>query len=275
MNPHSRPALSLLSMLKSVFGNRSLLATLVRRDVAQNYQGSYFGRLWGFAAPALMLVVYTYLFAGIFGARWNEGGESRLHFGLILLTGMLVHGCFADLVNRSPSLVMSHSNYVKRVVFPLEILPLVACGTAAFHALVGFTVVMVGLLLVQGGLPVAALCLPIVIFPLLMLSLGVSWVLASIGVYARDIGPAVSLSTTALLFVSPVFYPVSAVPAAYRGLLRLNPLAFSIEQARGALIWGRWPDWTGLAAFYVGGLLVAWTGYVCFQMTRKGFADVL
>jgi lipopolysaccharide transport system permease protein len=275
MNPHRSAALSPLSLLRSVSRNRSLLAQMVRRDVAQDYEGSHFGLLWGFAAPAFMLVVYTFLFAGIFGARWNEGGESKLHFGLILFTGLIVHGCFAELVNRSASLVLTHANYVKRVVFPLEILPLMGLGTAAFHALIGFAVVVLGLLLMDGVVPLAVLCVPVIVLPLLLLSLGLSWLLASIGVYVRDIGQVVGLLTTALLFVSPVFYPASAVPPAYRGLLHLNPLAFFIEQVRGAIIWGRWPDWPVLAAFYLGALVVAWAGYAWFQLTRKGFADVL
>ena len=275
MNPHANARISPLSPVISLLRHRGLVAMMVRRDIASRYKGSYLGWIWELFNPALMLAVYTFLFAGIFGARWAGVGDSKLHFGVILFAGLLVHGCFADLVNRSSGLVVSHANYVKRVIFPLEILSVVALGTAIFHVAIGFGVLLLALLALGQPIHAAVITIPLILLPLFLLALGVSWTLASIGVFVRDVGQFVALLTTALMFVSPIFYPLSAVPSAWQAAFRLNPLVFFIEQVRAAVIWGVWPEWPLLVAWFVGALLVAWAGHAWFQLTRKGFADVL
>ena len=166
-------------------------------------------------------------------------------------------------------------NYVKKVVFPLELLPLVAIGTAVFHALVGFVVLAGALVVLRGGLPATALALPVIVAPYVVLLLGVTWILAALGVYLRDIAQLTGLVSMLFMFLSPVLYPASALPEQYRFWLALNPLTLPLEETRAALMFGRWPDWGALAVYTVVALAVAAAGYWWFQKSRKGFADVI
>lgn len=275
MNPHARRLLGPGTWLLGLVQHRSLLALMVRRDIAQRYRGSWLGWTWQFLQPALMLVVYTFLFAGVFGARWPGAQGGALQFGLVLYAGLLVHGAFADLVNRAPGLVVSHANYVKKVIFPLDILPVMALGTALFQALIGFGVLVGGLALVGAPLHGALAAVPLLLATLMLFALGLAYVLASLGTFVRDIGQAVTLATTALLFLSPVFYPVSAVPEPLQAWLQLNPLAYFIETVRAAVVQGAWPAPGPLLAWLLAGAGAAWAGHAWFELTRAGFADVL
>jgi len=166
-------------------------------------------------------------------------------------------------------------NFVKRVVFPLEILPVVAAGAALFHAAVSLAVLLGAVFVATGSIPWTALLFPLVLVPLLMLTLGVAWVLASLGVFMRDVGQVVGLLTTVLLFLSPVFFPITAVPESFRPWMQVNPLTFAIEQSRALLIFGELPAWQDWLVYTAATGVVAWAGYAWFQKTRKGFADVL
>jgi lipopolysaccharide transport system permease protein len=186
-----------------------------------------------------------------------------------------VHGLFAEVLNRGPSLILSNVNYVKKVVFPLEILPVITMGAALFHSLISLGVLLAVFVLFNGYLHWTSIFTPLVLLPLVILTLGLAWMLASLGVFLRDVGQTIGITTTVMLFLAPVFYPVTAVPEEFRPWLMVNPLTFIIEQAREVLIWGRLPDWTGLGTYTVVALATAWAGYAWFQKTRKGFADVL
>jgi lipopolysaccharide transport system permease protein len=262
-------------MIASVWRNRELLVALVRREVAGRYRGSLMGILWSLLNPVLMLLVYTFVFSVVFGARWKVAGDSKTEFALILFVGLIVFNLFAECVNRAPGLILSNPNYVKKVVFPLEILPWVVLGSSAFHALVSLAVWLVAYAALVGSPHATALLLPFVILPLLLLTMGFAWTLASLGVYLRDVSQIIGVVTTILLFLSPVFYPASALPETYRSLLLLNPLTPAIEQARAVLIRGEAPD----PAFLLGYLLLAatfaWAGFAWFQKTRRGFSDVI
>lgn len=276
MNPHAAARTSPLALAAGLWRNRQLIAAMVRREVVGRYRGSVMGLLWSFITPLLMLVVYTFVFSVVFKARWSGAeGEGRAQFAMLLFTGLVVHGLFAEVINRAPSLVTGNVNYVKRVVFPLEILPVVAAGAALFHAAVSLAVLLLAVLVATGSVPWTALLFPLVLVPLLLLTLGVGWALASLGVFMRDVGQVVGLLTTVLLFVSPVFFPVAAVPEALRPWMHLNPLTFIIEQSRALLIFGRPLAWPGWLAYTAGAAVLAWAGYAWFQKTRKGFADVL
>jgi lipopolysaccharide transport system permease protein len=259
----------------SLWRNRSLIRALVRREVVGRYRGSVMGILWSFFNPIFMLAVYTFVFSVVFKARWSGGSESKTEFALVLFAGLIVFNLFAECFNRAPGLILSNVNYVKRVVFPLEILPWVALGSAIFHALVSLSVWLIAYLLLFGVPHITILLLPLVILPLLLLIMGLSWGLASLGVYLRDVSQFIGIFTTVLLFLSPIFYPVSALPEQYRPLLLLNPLTPAIEQARQVLIWGNAPDLKILSMYLLCAALVAWLGFAWFQKTRKGFADVL
>lgn len=234
------------------------------------------GLAWSFFNPMLMLAVYTFVFSVVFKARWGVGGEEgKGQFAVVLFAGMIVHSLFAEVLNRAPSLILSNVNYVKKVVFPLEILPIISLGAALFHSLISLAVLIVAFGLFNGYLPWTAVFTPLVLLPFMILTLGLAWILASLGVFLRDVGQTIGIITTIMMFLAPVFYPVSALPEPLRPWLMVNPLTFIVEQAREVLIWGHVPDWKGLIIYSVVATIVAWVGFAWFQKTRKGFADVL
>ena len=222
-----------------------------------------------------MLAVYTFVFSVVFRAKWGGGNGSRTEFALILFVGMIVFNLFAECFTRAPGLILSNVNYVKKVVFPLEILPWVALGSAMFHTLVSIAVWFAAYL-ISFGLPhPTVLFLPLIFIPLCMFVLGLSWGLSSLGVFLRDVSQLVGILVTVLMFLSPIFYPVTALPEAYRPLLYLNPLLPAIEQARAVLYFGQAPNWLMLGVYYLATASLCWVGFAWFQKTRKGFADVL
>lgn len=279
MNPHASQSLSLASLLRSLWQYRPLILQLAHREVVGRYKGSILGLAWSFFNPVLMLSVYTFVYSVVFKARWSVGpsadAETKTEFALLLFVGMIVHGLFSEIVNRAPQLILNNQNYVKRVVFPLEILPVVSMLAAVFHAMVSLVVMLLAFSLFNGYLPWTAVYAPLVILPLVVLTLGFSWALASLGVFLRDLGQFIGLVSTVLMFLAPVFYPVSALPEEFRPWMMANPLTFIIEQMREVLIWGHTPDAAGLARYSLVSAAVAWAGFAWFQKTRKGFADVL
>jgi lipopolysaccharide transport system permease protein len=272
MQSHSiRPA----EMVGSLWRNRELARALIQRDVVGRYRGSVMGILWSYFNPAFMLVIYTFVFSVVFKARWNADSDSKTEFALVLFAGLIMFNLFAECFNRSPSLILSNATYVKKVVFPLEILPWVALGSALFHAMISLAVWLAAYLLLFGAPHPTALYLPLVMLPLLLLIMGLSWMLASLGVYLRDVSQFIGVISTVLMFLSPVFYSGAALPEEYRRMLQLNPLTPVIEQARDVLFWGKAPDFAALAAYLLASALIAWLGFAWFQKTRKGFADVI
>jgi lipopolysaccharide transport system permease protein len=268
-------SISPLEMIASYWRNRSLIYTLAKREVLGRYRGSILGIFWSFFNPLLMLAVYTFVFSVIFKARWSNASDSKTEFALVLFAGLIVFNVFAECVNRSPGLILANANYVKKVVFPLEILPWVALSSAVFHALISLSVWLIAYFIFFGLPHVTVLLLPLVILPLLMFIMGLAWVLASLGVYLRDIVQFIGILTTILMFLSPIFYPASALPEAYRNLMFFNPLTPAIEQVRDVLFWGRVPDMTFLPVYFLVAALFSWLGFAWFQKTRKGFADVI
>jgi lipopolysaccharide transport system permease protein len=262
-------------MVASLWRNRYLIKTSIQREVVGRYRGSFMGILWSFFNPVFMLSVYTFVFSVVFKARWPSGSDSKTEFALILFAGLMVFNLFAECVNRAPGLILSNANYVKKVIFPLEILPWVSLGAALFHAMVSFLVWLLAYILLFGVPHITLVFLPVVIGPLLFFIVGVSWGLAALGVYLRDISQVVGVLTTAFLFLSPIFYSASSLPEEYRIFLQLNPLTPVIEQTRGVLFFGQNPDFNTVVIYYLCSLCVAWLGFAWFQKTRKGFADVL
>lgn len=263
-------------VVASFWRNRSLILALTKREVVSRYQGSAFGLAWSFFNPILLLTVYTFIFSVVFKARWGASVDTtQTAFALILFVGLIVHGLFAECLQRAPSLVLSNVNYVKKVVFPLEILPWVAFGAALFHACISFGVLLLAMLVLQHQLSWTVVLFPLMLAPLALGTLGVSWFLASLGVYIRDIAQITGMIVTVLLFLSPVFYPISALPEKYQWVANLNPLAFVIESSRSVLLFGEIPSFTHWFVLMFASALLAWLGFFWFQKTRKGFADVL
>ena len=280
VSPSSLPRAASLARAFEPFAclwkNRELVFQLTRREVAGRYRGSMLGILWSFVNPVLMLAVYTFVFSVVFKARWTEGGDqSQIGFAVTLFAGLIVFGIFSECVNRAPQLIVSQPNYVKKVVFPLEVLPWVSLLAALFHAAISLVILIALLLMTEHRIHLSAILLPVILLPLVLGTMGLGWFLSSLGVFLRDIGQIVGVATTALLFLTPIFFPVSALPPRLQVLSKLNPLALPIEQARDALIFGRPLEWTEYGLSLVVSLMVFYLGHWWFERTRRGFADVI
>jgi len=250
---------------------------MTRREVISRYRGSFLGLIWSFVTPLLMLAIYTFVFSFVFKVRLEQVNslDNKYEFALLLFAGLIVFNLLSECLSRAPTLVLNNTNYVKRIIFPLEILPWVTLGAAIFQACISYVVLFVFLMAAGLSLSWTVLLLPVILIPFLFLIMGLSWLLASIGVFIRDIGQFIGLVLTMLLFMSPIFYPASALPESVRDYLYLNPLTFIIEQSRAVILFGNLPDWKGIAIYFAVGIFTAWAGLFWFQKTRKGFADVL
>ncbi|WP_244807540.1 ABC transporter permease [Caballeronia zhejiangensis] len=275
MNPHSKHPASLAAILRSVWSNRGLILQMTQREVIGRYRGSVMGLAWSFFNPVLMLVVYTFFFSVVFKARWGTLDDNKGAFAVVLFVGLILHSLLAECINRAPTLILANVNYVKKVIFPLEILPIVALGSALFHSAISLFVLIVAEVLLLHALPWTAILFPLILAPLIIGAMGFAWFLSAFGVYVRDIAQITGIITSVLMFLSPVFYPVSNLPQQYQSLIRLNPLTFIIEEGRNTLIFGKQPDWTSWVVCMAGSIIVCWLGFWWFQRTRKGFADVL
>lgn len=275
MNPHAPQSVQPQALVVSIYRNRRLIVDLIKREVVGRYKGSTLGLLWSFFNPVLMLAVYTFLFSVVFKARWLGGSDSKVEFALILFSGLLMFNLFSEVLNRAPGLILNNANYVKKVIFPLEILPVVTLGAAAFHMLVSLAVWLIFFLVFFSVPSWTALQVILIFVPLVLMTLGLAWLLASLGVYLRDVGQVIGLVTTVLMFLSPVFYPVAALPEKFRAIMYLNPLTYIIEDTRNVMIWGKSLDWFHWGSLTALSALIAWLGFAWFQKTRKGFADVL
>ncbi len=262
-------------IISSLVKHQALIRQLAKREISSRYRGSVMGFFWTLLNPLLMLSIYTLIFGYVFKARWGEMDLGDGGFALTLFCGLIVHGMFAECINRAPTLITSNVNYVKKVVFPIEILPWVAIYTAFFHTLMSLLVLLVFNLIINGHIPMTVLWLPVVFIPYIIFLVGCLWLFSALGVFLSDIQQLMGLMTTALLFLSPVFYPISALPESVRVLIYLNPLTVIIEQSREILLWGNPPDFGLLAIYSLVATAIAIIGFIWFQKSRRGFADVL
>ena len=255
---------------------RDLIRQLTWREVVGRTKGSFVGLGWSFIQPVIMLGVYTFVFSVIFKARWGvESGEGKAAFALALFMGLITFSVFSEVANSAPCLVSGNTNYVKKVVFPLEILPLVRLCSALINAVFSLGVLFMGILIINHSIFWTALLLPLIWLPMLMFTLGCGYFLASLGVFVRDMGAVIGVLTTMLFFLTPIFYPISAVPEWFRVFCRINPLALFVEDARRVVLWGLSPDWPW---FFFGMALSGATlicGFVWFMKSKKAFADVI
>lgn len=277
MHAHAPPPSSPASLLTGVWRERRLIGHLVRREVLGRYRGSIMGVTWSFLYPVLMLMVYTFVFSVVFQAKWpgmiETGGKTR--FALLLFVGVIAHGLVAEAITKAPMLVIGNANYVKKVVFPLETLGWSLVGSAAFHAGVSLLILLGAKWLLEGWVPLTALWLPVVLLPLVLIALGAAWLFSALGVFIRDIAQLTGVFATVLMFLSPVFYPLAALPERYHAWVMLNPLTLAIEQSRAVLFAGVAPEPLILLRLYAIGVACMVLGYWWFQTSRRGFADVL
>lgn len=260
----------------SAFGrDRNLTAQLAWRDILGRYRGANFGLFWSLIGPLMMLAIYALAFGHILGSRWVRPGGEVANFAIVLFMGIIVHGFFAECVSRAPSLMQANANYVKKVIFPLPVLPWSIVWSALFHMGMNLLVFVLLAGLAYGIFSWYIVLLPVVLAPLVMLTIASTWVVSSLGAYLRDIGQAVPVVVTGMFFLSSAIIPVESVPEQYRFVFHLNPLTFFIDQARNVALWQVLPDWQGLAAYAVCGLAAMYVAYGWFRLTSRGFADVL
>lgn len=261
-----------LRIIDDIWCHRYLLGQLVKRDVLLRYRGAMFGVLWIFLSPLLMLAIYAFIFGQIFQSRWPHE-ESGLPFWLLLYSGLIVFNIFSEAISRAPASVRGYPNFVKKIIFPVQILPIVPLGAALVHGTFNFLILLVALAW-MGAFHFQILLFPLMLLPLLLLALGLSWFFAAWGVFIKDMTQIIPMFVQMLMFLSPVFYPASAVPEMLRPIYQLNPIGIVIETSRAAVTgqaieWGVW----NLALAFC--LVVSILGRVFFQHSREEFADVL
>jgi lipopolysaccharide transport system permease protein len=272
-----RHSTSLGAYARTALDHRDLIYRLVSREFTQRFRGSMLGATWAVLTPLLTALIFAFVFGTVFKARWGDLGTGAKHggFTLIFLTGLVTHGMFAEAIGRAPTLVVSNASYVKKVVFPLEILPVIAACTALINGAIGMGIVVLLNLAMNYTVHPTLLLLPLVLLPYMLLVIGLVLFLAATGVYVRDLSQVVGFVITVTMFMTPIFYPIEAVPSSFRPIIWLNPLTFVVQQARAVTVFGDLPDWGGLALYTLLACGLLWAGFWWFQRTRNGFADVI
>ena len=267
---------SLKAAASGLTTHRRLLWDMAQRDATSRYKGSYLGVVWAFITPLLMLGIYSFVFGHVFKAKWtNSATGGTAEFILIIFCGLMVFNVFAECIARAPSMILVNPNYVKKIIFPLEILPLVNMASALMHFGISLVLLLAAQLLLFGKFPVLIFLLPIVLAPFILFTLALSWFLAALGVYVRDIGQIVNVVVTALMFTAPLFFPLSAIGPDLQWLLKFNPVSLPIDAARDVLIFDRMPDIAGLAVYSAICVVIFALCFTWFQHARRGFADVI
>jgi lipopolysaccharide transport system permease protein len=272
MNSHSA---SLTDFAVTVWRYWNLISRLIGREFRARYRGSLLGVVWAILTPLLTVLVFTFVFSVVFKTKWGVDKTTNGSFVVILLLGLAINNIFAESISRAPTVIMANVSYVKKVVFPLEVLPVVVVIGSLVNASFSLGIVIVANFFITGIVHSTLLFLPFILAPYLLLVVGVTMFFSSIGVFIRDLSQIVGLLVTILLFMTPIFYPLSSVPEPYRAWLYLNPLTFTIEQARGVSLFGLPPDWTGISLYSAGAVAILAAGLFWFQRTRNGFADVM
>lgn len=270
------PLLNPLLVINIVRQHSSLMRQIVRRNIISRYQGSMLGILWSVVQPLMMLFVYTFVFSVVFRLRWGGlGGATPGTFAVVMFCGIAILNIFSESMVACTGSIVSCPNYVKKVVFPLEVIPLAQVISSFILGGLWLLMLLAGILLVQKTLYWTALLLPAVLLPFFFFTCGLSFFVASLGVYVRDALQGITIIVQVLFFMTPIFYPIEAVPDKYRIYLQLNPLSFFVEEVRKVLIWGKLPDWGTWALFMIISLVIAQLGLAWFMKTKKGFADVI
>lgn len=256
--------------------NRRLIWQMILQDISSRYKGTFFGLMWAIITPIFMLAIYSFVFTKIFNGRWDLPDTSSTYdFAIILFLGLIMYNLLAEVITLSPRLILNNKNFVKKVVFPLEILPAIAIGTALFHALLSVIILLVFQLVVRHYIPFTFWFFPLMIVPFVFLTMGISLVISALGVFIRDLNQIIRPLMTALLFLAPIVYPSSILPEQVQPLILINPLSFMVEQARDVVIFGNLPNGLGWVFYSLAALCSFLIGSFIFERTKKAFADVL
>lgn len=246
------------------------------RNVELRHKGSHLGLVWSFLNPVLMLGLYVLVFGYIFGGKFGVlPNETRVDYALGIFLGLTLFHFVAEVLGLSPGIIVGNPNFVKKVVFPLEILPAANVGGAVFHMLISLGLVLLSMLIFGTNFSAGVLWLPVIILPLILLSLGVAWITSALGVFLRDIGQVMQFLSMALMFSSAVFYSAQRIPAAAWAYMRFNPVLLAIELARDAALWNRPLNLHHLAYLYAAGVAACYLGHLAFRRMKPAFADVI
>lgn len=262
-------------LLQSLYAHRGLVWRLTQREILSKYRGSLFGVAWSLLLPLFMLAVYTFVFTEVFEARWGVQHQNKGMFALAIFSGLIFYTCFAECAIKAPGLLLANTSFITKVVFPLELLPVVSTLATLFNAFTSVLVLAAGVWYVTGEIPVTFPYAFLMLLPLAIICVGMSWILSATGIYIRDIALIIAPLTTAMLFLIPVLYPLEQVPERWRDVVQANPMTYLIESARGATILGRTPDLHAFLGLLAASLLFALIGYWAFSKARRGFADVV
>ena len=251
-----------------------LIWSLAKRDLLTRYKGSMLGIVWAIVTPVVMIAIFTFIFAGIFGARFGTS-NSHWDYALYLFCGLIPWTMFQETLQQSATTIVNHANLVKRVIFPLETLPVAQAFSALGNQLFASVALLLAVVVIQHRLSLTFVWFPLLLIPQLLLAIGAGWLLASLGVFLRDIVQGVSLVLMAWMYLTPIIYPESIVPARFSKVIQLNPFTALVRNYRRIFLENQHPDWVGLGYFAVVSLLVFVFGYWWFARTRKNFADVI
>jgi lipopolysaccharide transport system permease protein len=265
----------IVALAQSIYNNWFVLIQLTRSEVLTRYRGSMLGLVWVALNPVFMLIVYTFVFSTLLKARWAVQDAGNAVYALQLFAGIVVHAFFSECLIQSTSIVSRNINFVKKIVFPLDMLPVVTIISATINMIIGILVAILAVQIIGDGVTVKILLIPFVFIPFIIFMLGISLIVCTIGVYVKDIGHVTGLISTAMLFLSPVLYPLSFLPESIREMAWINPLSFIIEQFRLILLHGEGLNWTGLFIYLMVSIVVLSIGYYFFQKHRWGFSDAI
>ena len=261
--------------MQNIRGNSYLLKKLTIQEIESKYKDSILGMLWAILVPFLMLTIYTFVFSEIFSVKWNVDTSNKFDFAMILFCGLASFNMISEVMNRSTSLIISHTNYVKKVIFPLELLPISVVLSALFNCVISYAILIIANLLLNGNISPKVLQFFPAMLPLVILALGITFFLSALAVFLKDLSSAISIILMLLMYSSPVFFSVEAVPENFRFICLMNPMTYIIENMRNIILYNQNMDLGYYAISVMVSVIILLIGYTVFNRTKEGFADVL
>lgn len=255
--------------------NRNLLFHLTRRDITSKFKGSYAGLIWSFLNPLFLLVVYTFVFSVIMKAKWGLKDEGNLDFAIVLFAGLIVFNMYAEATNRAANIINDNKNYVKKVVFPLNILPIIIVNSSFFNGLISYLILFIALLLFKNTLNYQCALVLVLIVPIYLMTLGLTYFISAISVFVRDVGQVISIFNMAFMFLSPIFFPMERMPEKFQFIASMNPIAYIVTQVRDTLIFSKGFNWHGYCLATLTSFIIFFIGFWIFTSLKKDFADVI
>jgi lipopolysaccharide transport system permease protein len=262
-------------MKSKIFSNRYLLIQLTKKEIQARYKGSYLGILWSFIMPLVMLTIYTFVFSEVFEVKWDINTTNKFDFAIILFAGLNAFNMFSEVLNRSTGLVAAHTNYVKKVIFPLEILPVSISLSALFNCSIGYLILIVANLILNRFISRYCYMIVFAIIPLILITIGISYIISSISVYVKDMGNVISILTVVLMYMSPIFYSLDAVPQKFVNICKINPMTYIIGNIRNVLLYNKSIEVKSFIISIITSSFILVIGYIIFNRVKEGFADVL